>query len=141
MEQMTKVGRFYMYGSRKCRNADAAYVAFRADCIAEAGRDTSKYPDRIGRRKERVHGFGFVRESDAPLNIELDKRIPCRTLGLVCLSYCRIVGAWDFPKTETDSDAEQLVERMFTKGSGMLCFPGRKEHAGRTSRRLGVKYR
>jgi hypothetical protein len=142
MEQITKRDGIYYYGGRKCLGVCDAYTRFREDYHRGLGKRVHKRLDRLGWRTERVHGFGFVFADGRPGVPACHKgtRIPYRILGLVGLSYCRILGQSDIPCV-SDEDFERWVDWAFSRGSGALRLVGRKDGTGRTSRRLRKRYR
>ena len=97
MEQITKRDGIYYYGGRKCLGIGDAYTRFREDYHKGLGKRVHKRLDRLGWRTERVHGFGFVFADGRPgvPACHTGTRIPYRILGLVGLSYCRILGQSD----------------------------------------------
>ena len=137
MEQITKVDGKYYYGKTFCRDISEAYRLFRNDYHRSLGKRVYRRLDKAP-RQERVHGYGFV-SSGASWDGDR-RRVPVRLLGLVCGSYCRMLGGWDVP-CSTEDEFEQWFEWAFSKGSGALRLAGRKEKAGRTSKRLNARYR
>lgn len=128
----------YYYGTVRCASADDAYLEFRAEYHSFIGRDSSRRLDRIGQRKERIHEFGFCRDS-AYGGEGFPAKVRYRILGLVGIHYCRVVGIWDIGGLEEEA-VEEWIERAFTRGSGMLRLVG-KDKSGRTSKRLNTRYR
>lgn len=137
MEQIVKKdGRLY-YGDQPCRNADDAYCRFRNEYHASLGRRAYHRLNRFGQREERIHDNGFVFEGS--LGYEGDGRADVYILGLMGLSYCRMLGGWSVPCE--DEQFEPWFDWAFSKGSGALRIVGRKQKTGRTSKRLKTKFR
>ena len=144
MEQIDKRNGVIYYGNQVCKDADDAYVRFRDDYHASLGRVAYLRLDRIGQRKERVHGFGFVFDppfQDAPDEFRGLGRVRCRILGFLGIAYSRIVGAWDLPEFTDEQQYERWLDWAFSKGSGALRTVGRRNKSGRTSKRLKTRYR
>lgn len=141
MEQITKKGGDYFYGDRICPNVDDAYKLFRDDYHRLLGKRVYRRLNRIGQREERIHGFGFVfdvkRKYDGPFHNRVDTRL----LGLVCGSYCRILGEWDLPEGIGVDGFEDWFDWAFSAGSGALRLVGRKGGGGRTSKIQKKRYR
>ncbi len=140
MEQITrKDGRIY-YGQRKCEDADDAYRRFRNDYHESVGRKAFFRLDRLGQRMERVHGFGFDFDGPVLPVKEHYGKTKYRLLGLVDISYCRLVGLWDMPELG-DGEWERWLDWAFSRNSGALSLVGRNDKSGRTARRLNARYR
>lgn len=143
MEQIVRRdGRIY-YGEQLCEDADDAYCRFRYDYHRSLGKRAYHRLNRLGQREERVHGYGFVfthpvyfRRNDGGAC----KPVNSRLLGLVEGAYCRGVGAWDIP-CDNELEFERWFDWAFSKGSGAIRLVGRKDKAGRTSKRLKARYR
>ena len=128
MEQIIrKDGKIY-YGSTECDNADHAYRLFRSDYHESLGRVSSLRLDRFGQRKERIHGFGFCLSGQASLAGQFPEspKTGYRILGIVGVSYCRVVGGWDMPPFVTDENWEDWLFWAFRKGTKALQLIGRK---------------
>lgn len=136
-----KDGRLY-YGNDLCKSADDAYRRFRKDYHESLGRNVHIRLDRLGHRKERIHGYGFV-FSDGNSFGECFKdygRTRCYILGLMGLSYVRSIGIWDY-RMIPDEQFEDWLDWVFAKGSKALKTVGVTDKVGRTSKRLKTRYR
>ena len=136
MEQVTKWDGEYYYGDKHFYNIDDAYRRFRDDYHRSLGKRNFRRLDSPDRR-ERVHGYGFE------FDVEWDgdrNRVPVRLLGLVCGAYCRMLGGWDIP-CSSEEEYERWFDWAFSRGSGALKLVGRKDKAGRTSKRLKTRYK
>ena len=127
MEQITRKDGAYYYGNKRCCDSDEVYCLFRSDYNNRLGKNIH---DRLGRlvgRKERIHGYGFVfsEEVDFDRNI-IPGTIRYKIIGMLGISYCRIVGLWDM-KGMTDDNHEKYIDYLFTKGRGILKLKGRKD--------------
>lgn len=142
MEDITRRdGKFY-YGEQECDSVDDAYLRFRMDYHDSLGRDAFRRLDRLGQRRERIHGYGFELPGREKLDSEFFGfgRTRYRILGLVGISYCRIVGLWDMPELD-DEQFDRWFDWAFSKGSNGLVLVGRKDRSGRTSKRLKTRYK
>lgn len=120
MEQITKVdGKFY-YGIKQCYNADDAYCRFRDSYHDSIGRVAFKRLSRLGSRRERVHGYGFVFRDNGGDPGRYSGTVRVRLLGLLCGSYCRMLGGWDIPGGMDDEQFEPWLDWAFSSGSGAL---------------------
>lgn len=139
MEQITRKDGVIYYGSKKCSSADEAYILFRSEYHESLGRVAYKRLNRLGSRRERVHGFGFVFDEPrrSPEHVE---RVPMYLLGIVAGSYCRMLDGSYIPDG-TDEEIEAWVNRVFEKGSGLTYLIGTRQKTGRTSKRLKTRYR
>lgn len=133
MEKITKSNGRWFYGEQECRDADEAYWLFRNDYHTSIGKAVRLRLNRIGYRKERVHGFGFV-FSERPKPSRKYRRVGYRMLGLVDVCYCRIIAVSD-SGCETEEEFEEWFDYAFSKSSGALRLDGRGEKTGRTARR------
>lgn len=142
MEQITKQDGRYCYGERGCADIDEAYVLFRRDYHSTLGRDASRRLDRLGQRKERIHGFGFCFDDGAVSGFDAGAvgRVRYRLLGLVGIHYCRIIGCWDYAGVG-DDEFDGWFDTVFRKGSGLLRMVGTDQKVGRTSKRLNKRYK
>lgn len=140
MEQIEKKDGVFYYGGRRCADADDAYNRFRNEHNRSVGREFYHRLDRLGQRTERVHGAGFqfVRPVLPPEGC--DGKTRCRFLGLVHLSYCRLVGIWDYSDIP-DERFDEWFDWAFSRGSGALRTLGRNRKVGRTSKTLKKRYR
>lgn len=133
MEQITRVDGEFYYGRIHCLDVDDAYSRFRNELHRGVGRDTSKWLSHLLRRTERIHGFGFVFDSSQPAAVCVSKPVRYRIMGLVGISYFRVVGCWDYPDVDDDT-FDAWFDKVFERGSGLLRLVGRKDKAGRTNR-------
>ena len=140
MEQITKRDGFYYYGEQRCDDASEAYSCFREDYHKSIGRDASRKLDKLGRRRERVHGFGFVFDKPVEKPGGHYGRTRCWFMGLVGLSYCRLTGIMDCPDLP-EEEFYKWLDWAFSRGSGALMTLGIKAKTGRTSKRLKKRYR
>ena len=127
MEQITKVDGKYFYGHRECYNADDAYRRFRDGYNYSVGRVAFKRLSRLGSRKERIHGYGFVfsgRVDDPGLHHSV---VPVRLLGIVSGSYCRMLGQWDIPGSVDESNFDKWFDWAFSSGSGAIRLKTMRE--------------
>lgn len=141
MTQVTRKDGLLYYGEEQIKNIEQAYERIQEEHNRKVGRQVAKRLDRIMRRKERIHGFGFSMES----SIKRDTfsslcKIPIRLLGLISTSYVFIVGSWDFPEID-DEDFDQWIDFVLSKNSGMLKLVGKYDRAGRTSKLLNKHYK
>lgn len=142
MEQITrKDGRIY-YGSEPCESVNDAYSRFRDDCHVALGRERSNRLDRLGQRRERIHGFGFVFSDGVPGMAKFGggRRYRCRLMGLVGISYVRGIGLWDYADVE-DADFDEWLDWVFSRGNRLLATTGVRDRVGRTGRRRRTRYR
>lgn len=142
MEQITrKDGRIY-YGTKQCVSVDDAYSRFRDDYHRSLGREKSNRLDRIGQRRERIHGFGFVFSGDVPglERFGCRGRYRCRLMGLVGISYVRGVGIWDYSDVG-DAEFEEWLDWIFSRGNKSLITAGIRDKVGRTNKRKNTRYR
>lgn len=142
MEQIRSVdGRLY-YGDFECRDASEAYMRFRDDYHKALG---GKYYRRLNMpaREERIHGYGF--DFTPEYSEELSRRFECyptasnRIMGIVDISYCRLVTLDRLPKF-TDEEYWKYMDWLFERGTGRLKTEGR-DGSGRTNRNINKRYR
>jgi hypothetical protein len=139
MEKIERRDGVIYYGSKKCSSADEAYLLFRSSYHESIGRTAYLRLNRLGSRKERVHGFGFV--FDEPRRSQEDvRRVPMYLLGIVAGAYCRMLDGRYIPDG-TDKDIESWFDRVFEKGSGLTYLIGLRQKTGRTSKRLKTRFR
>lgn len=119
MEQIVVRDGRWLYGDRVCDGPDGAYRLFRDEWNASVGRVAFRRLNRLGSRRERVHGHGFVfsGEWDRP---EVRCVVTARLLGLVCGSYCRIAGCGCVPDGLDDESVYRWLDAVFECGSGLL---------------------
>jgi hypothetical protein len=89
---------------------------------------------------ERVHGFGFEFLHRILPPEGCGGKTRCRFLGLVYLSYCRLVGLWDYPDIPEEK-FDEWFDWAFSRGSGALRTLGKNRKVGRTSKTLKKRYR
>jgi len=146
MEQIRKEDGVYYYGNSACQTVDEAYQRFREEYHKSLGKQFYYRLNQLGRRTERLNGFGFVRSKGIQppewykAGVVPCGRVPYYILGLVGIHYCRITGARFFPDTDEDRFWE-LFEWAFTRGSGVLKRVGTRDNAGRKSKILKKRYR
>ena len=141
MEQIVRKNRVYYYGEVECFNVDDAYWRWREDYHKKLGRAVYRRLGRVGTRKERVHGWGFVYDKEPVLSGVPGELVPTRLLGLIQGSYCRMFGAWDLPGGVGDDEFDEWVEWALSERTRAVRMIGRKQKVGRTSKRLKKRYR
>ena len=121
MEQVRRINGTIYYGDKQCIDIDDAYCRFRDDYNRSLGKAVHFRLDRLGLRKERVHGFGIVRENFfVPKRCGPD-RVRYRLLGLVNLCYW-----WSVDITSVkEEDYEDWLDYAFTKGACVLMYVGK----------------
>lgn len=141
VEQITRRDGIYYYGDRPCHSADEAYGRWRTDYHKIVGRAAYHRVDRLGQRTERLHGYGFDFAGPVPVGVLPDSgRIRCQILGLVLVSYCRLIGLWDYGYV-SDEEFDGWFDWVFSRGSGALRTVGKRKATGRNSKRLKTRYR
>lgn len=142
MEKITRKNGVYYYGDERCGGVDDAYSRFQRDVNVNAGRRAALHLDRLGGRRERVHGYGFVFEVPVPERPRFTGRgrTPCRLMGFLGIGYARSIGCWDYADIGED-EFEPWLDWLFTRGRRMLKTVGVRDRVGRTSRRLKARYR
>lgn len=153
MGAITRCGTGYLYDNWFCTNSDTAYEYFRKDYHKSLGKVTALRLDHTGNRKERIHSYGFVfsdpylTEINTFLQQKPARRVKCHFMGLVGISYCRMVGLQDvvrsFPSVSALSDEEYqiVIDKIFSEGSQLLFQVGKNQKVGRTSKSLNKRYR
>ena len=122
MEQIRRIDGKLYYGERECVDIEEVYRRFRDDYNRSIGKAVHLRLDRLGSRKERVHGFGIVR----PYSYVLQKcgptvKVKYRLLGLINLCYW-----WTVDIQSVDEDIfDDWVDYAFTKDSGALMYVGK----------------
>ena len=107
------------------------------------GKSSSLYLENLGKRKERISGFGIPHRWN-----NMPQREPCfghhktkyRILGLVGVHYFRTIDLADVPEM-TDEEFNRWLEWALAKGSNALTLVGTHDKAGRTNKRLNARYR
>lgn len=143
MEQIRKADGGYYYGTTFCRTADEVYELFRGDYHASLGKKSYRRLNRLGQRKERLHGFGFEFADGTWPQGERFKalgRVRYYILGLVGISYWRTVGLWDSPKFNDEDEYWEWFHWAFSRGSGGARLVGLRQKHGRTSKILKKKH-
>ena len=138
MVEIVKYKGIIWYGERPCRDADDAYCRFRDEYHRSLGKLAYYRLNRIGQRKERVHGYGFVFAHPLPSGGYGGG--PCgtvgaRLLGIVEGAYCRAIWRRDIPDIP-DEAFDGWFDWVLSRGSGALRLVGRQTHSGRTNKRF-----
>ena len=143
MEQITRKEDTIYYGKIRCKDADEAYEHFREEYHDELGKRVYRRLNRVGQREERIHEFGFCFDGrhDGGRDCGTVKKVDTRLLGLVCGSYCRVVGGWDYPDLYGDDEFDRWFDKAFSAESKALRLVGRNAKAGRTSKIANKRYR
>ena len=142
MEQITRRDGIVYYGEQRCESIDDAYCRFRSDYHRGLGKEVYQRLDRLGQRVERIHGHGFVFAGGNSFGDKFKPlgRTKCRIMGLVGISYVRVIGLWDYPELQ-EEEFEQWLDWVYARGSGALRTVGTRDKVGRTSKRLKTRYR
>ena len=140
MEQITRQDGIIYYGSRRCETSDEAYLRFRNDYHKSIGRVSFKRLNRLGSRKERVHGFGFVFKTVPDFSDITPKKIPVYLLGIMAGAYCKCMSGEYIPDG-TDEEIEHWIDWAFCSETKALRLVGKKQKTGRTSKRLKTRFR
>ena len=141
MEQITRRDGVFYYGDAACRDADDAYCRFRDDYHRAVGRKAFERLNRLGQRVERIHRKGLVFSGEIKADHPLfPRRVAGRLLGLVGTSYCRIIGGWDV-HCGTDEEFDRWLDWALSEEHWAVRMVGKKDKAGRTSKRLKARYR
>jgi len=136
MEEIARRDGKYFYGEKECQNADEAYRLFRRDYNIAQGRNSYGFLQRLGRRRERVHGSGFVYTPEVKLRVFPPDRIKGYRLGLIANeSYAMIVGMHDIPYELQEDDIEDWVDWIFRSGGKELKMMGNKKGTGRAAKK------
>ena len=142
MEQITKKDGVFYYGDQKCDNVEDAYLRFRREYHDSIGRKAFRRLDRLGQRRERIHGFGFCFPEDDPihrLSFSLPRR-RCELLGLVGIHYFWMIHLSDLHDL-TEKEFDDYLDWALRKGSKALIFSGRRKKLGRTSKNLRKRFK
>lgn len=142
MAEIIKHDGIYTYRDKDYVSADSVYEAYRYDYHKSLGKAVHNRLDRIGSRKERVHGFGFIfsdSEQGSSQNT-YSRSYNCRLLGLMGICYVRTIGVWDYSDI-TDEEFDEWFDYVFSRGSGKIRTLGVNKKVGRTSKRLKTRYR
>lgn len=138
MEKIARRNGVLYYGDKICSSVEEAYSRFREDYHKSIGKATYQRLDRLGQRIERLHGYGFVFDTE-PEEFPC-KKTDCRIMGLLGISYVRMIGIWDYPDV-SEEDFDKWFDYAFSRKGKALKTVGRKLKTGRTSRRLKTHYR
>ena len=131
MEQIKR----YIYKGIDYKSADNLYDAFRYDYTNGTGRAFFKRLNRLKNRTERIHGFGMY-FSESFEREDFFKTLPkskYRLLGMLQISYARIIGLHDMPKLD-EKDLEDWVDWAFSYKSNALSLVGKNDKSGRTKK-------
>lgn len=139
MEQITKRHGEYYYGERACRDADDAYKRLRKDYYESLGR-VAAFRFNAKRRKERIHGFGFVFAEECKPRPLGTKRVQCWMLGMLDICYCRMFGQWDIP-VDTEEEFDTWFDWALSQGSGAIMTRDLHGKKGRTSKKYLSKHK
>lgn len=122
MEQITKVNGALYYGTEKCVDIDEVYSRFRDDYNRSVGKAVHLRLDKLGLRKERVHGFGITwKDSCVPEQCGPTTKVKYRLLGLINLCYW-----WSVDVSPVDENIfEDWIDYAFTKDSKALMYVGK----------------
>ena len=138
MEKIEKRDGYFYYGDKRCVNADDAYRLFKQDYHRALGKRVYRRLERLGTRMERVHGFGidFTQEYSDELARRFSGygRVRCRIMGIVGISYCRMVGIWDMPDVD-DDEFPAYLDWLMDRRSNALYVVGRQAGSGRMDKR------
>ena len=141
MEQITKRNGKYYYGEQVCSDSNDAYCRFRDDYHASLGKRVYRRLNSP-ERKERLHGFHVYYSPDYERRIDEEfcggmgegiQRVRYRLLGIVNLSYCRMLYEEDFP----DYEEEQFwrwIDWLLLHEDKLMYQVGLKDKSGRTSK-------
>lgn len=126
------------YGKDPCISIEEAYCRFRDDYNLSLGKGVHLRLNRVGQRKERVHGFRsyYPEFRSNYLGEKFDGygRVACRLLGIVGIAYVHIIGCWDYPDLP-EEDLWDFFDWMLDKNSDGLKVVDRTLKMGRTTRK------
>lgn len=121
MEQIRRINGIIYYGTEECVDIDDAYLKFREDYNKFVGKAVHLRLDRLGLRKERVHGFGIIRTGSYVPKKCGPRKVKYRLLGLINLCYW-----WTVDITPVDEkDFEDWLDYALTKGTDALMYVGK----------------
>ena len=141
VRKITKNDGRYLYGTQLCIDANDAYCRFRDDYHASLGKCVYRRLNSP-EREERIHGFHVYYSPDYERVIdgefcggmgEGNQRVRYRLLGIVQLSYCRMLSGEDLPDYEEERFWRWL-DWLLLHGDKMMRQTGLKDKAGRTSK-------
>lgn len=139
MEQIARIDGVLYYGSVRCKDIDDVYSCFRDDYHRSIGRDSNRRLNRLGQRKERVHGFGF-HFTEEPCSEYLTHRVDCWLLGMLDICYTRSIGIWSY-KDVPDEEFDAWLDTVLSAKVKHLRMRGFKDKVGRTSRQLKKRFK
>lgn len=134
----------FYYGGEPCGDADGAYERFRDDYHRWLGKRVYRRLNRVGQREERVHEYGFCFAGGIGRPSFYDDsfgKLDTRLLGLVCGSYCRMLGGWSVPCGIDEPGFYDLLDWALSSGSGATRLLGRNTGVGRTNKMINKRYR
>ena len=108
----------YHYGDIRYVVADDVYRRWRDDYHASIGRVAFLRLNRLGQRRERVHGRGFVHTGGYKPGVH-GAAVPVRLLGIVNGSYWWLLSGRDIRWDMGDDGWGEWIEAAFSAGSGM----------------------
>jgi len=137
MAEIAKIDGQYYYRGKKFDSAESLYKQFHKDYNAEQGKSAYLFLQRLGQRKERVHGSRIIYTKGFRFRDYPGARIKCYMLSLLCGSYCKMIGVWDIPYEIDD----EWIRWILRDGGKELKVVGIKHKTGRTSKRLNKRYK
>ena len=143
MEKITREKGVCYYGDVQCDTVDDAYRKYRNDYHKSLGKAVYRMLNRPA-RVERIHGSGMYLQKgyEDGLRNRYDRygKVNCRFMGIVGISYVRMVGIWDCADV-CDESFREYLDWLFSRGSNALRIVGRGGASGRTSKRIRTRYR
>ena len=131
MKEIRKDDISYIYGDERLYSAEDVYAKLQKEYNNAKGRSAYNRLNRLGQRKERVHGTWSYYSQDYDFGNFPDVKIKGYFLGLIGTTYCKTIGAWDIPY-EID-DYEAWSDWIFRKGGKELRIVGTRLKVGRTA--------
>lgn len=121
MEQIVKKDGQLYYGTIQCKSVNDAYNAFRKDYHSSLGKAVYQRLDRLGQRKEYLHGYGFIFDSSSVSEWKPGERhrYNCYILDKVDLGYVRTIGCWDYPDIK-EEEFEKWLDWVYERGKGRM---------------------
>ena len=120
MEQIVRRDGQIFYGRIRCLDADDAYCRFRSDYHASIGRQAFLRLNRLGQRRERVHGFGFDFAKRIGYNdFKRYGTVLYHLAGKMGISYLRVFGINDYVAVP-DEEFERWFDWALSRGSGAM---------------------
>lgn len=141
MEQIIKKDGKLYYGRQVCSDSNDAYCRFRDDYHASLGKRVYRRLN-LPEREERVHGFHVYYSPDYERSLDAefcgrvaegDKKAQYYLMGIVQLSYCRMLSGKDFPDYEEERFWRWL-DWFLLHGDKMMRQVGLNDKSGRTSK-------